>query len=89
MTQLLFLHLTMFSLIVRQHLVVAVVVQIYSFLLSGDFLFSLFSLSHLSISSFEFHAVTVTCPLKLNIIVIYRPPSAIGELLNELDTLIS
>ncbi|CDQ60124.1 unnamed protein product [Oncorhynchus mykiss] len=47
-----------------------------------------FSLTHLSIS-FEFHAVTVTCPLKLNIVFIYRPPGTLREFLNELDTLIS
>ena len=51
--------------------------------------FSPFPLFHLSILSFEFHAVTVTCPLKLNIVVIYRPPGALGEFLNEIDTLIS
>ena len=71
------------SLIVREHLVITVVAQGYSILLSGDVLFS-----HLSIS-FEFHDVTVCCPLKLNIVVIYRPPGAFVEFLNELDTLIS
>ena len=53
-----------------------------------DLLISLKWRFSLSIYSFEFHAVTVTCPLKLNIIVIYCPPGALGEFLNELHHLI-
>ena len=57
-------------------------------LISPKWRFSLLSLSHQSISSFQFHAFTVTCPLKLNTVIIYCPPGALRELLNELDTLI-
>lgn len=34
--------------------------------------------SNLALFSFEFHVVTVPCPLKLNIVVIYHPPGALG-----------
>ena len=60
---------------VQEHLVIAVVAQGYSFLLTGDFL----PLT----CPFEFH--TVTFELALNI-VIYRPPVALGEFLNELTS---
>ena len=58
-------------------------------LISPKWTFSLSPLTHLSISSFEFHAVTVTSPFKLNILIIYRPPGSLGEFINELDALIS
>ncbi|KAM9423476.1 uncharacterized protein ACWYII_013038 isoform 2-T2 [Salvelinus alpinus] len=58
-------------------------------LISPKWTFSLSPLTHLSIASFEFHAVTVTSPFKLNILIIYRPPGSLGEFINELDALIS
>ncbi|KAM9504477.1 uncharacterized protein ACWYII_047326 [Salvelinus alpinus] len=58
-------------------------------LISPKWSFSLSPLTHLSITSFEFHAVTVTSPFKLNILIIYRPPGSLGEFINELDALIS
>ncbi|KAM9513398.1 uncharacterized protein ACWYII_046825 [Salvelinus alpinus] len=58
-------------------------------LISPKWTFSLSPLTHLSIASFEFHAVTVTNPFKLNILIIYRPPGSLGEFINELDALIS
>ena len=63
--------------------------EVTGLLISPERRCSLFSPTHLSSSSFQFHAVIVTCPLKINIIVIYRAPGALGEILNELDTLIS
>ncbi|XP_071213820.1 uncharacterized protein [Salvelinus alpinus] len=58
-------------------------------LISPKWSFSLSPLTHLSIASFEFHAVTVTSHFKLNILIIYRPPGSLGEFINELDALIS
>ncbi|KAM9552834.1 uncharacterized protein ACWYII_034860 [Salvelinus alpinus] len=58
-------------------------------LISPKWTFSLSPLTHLSIASFEFHAVTVTSPFKLNILIIYRLPGSLGEFINELDALIS
>ncbi|XP_071223025.1 uncharacterized protein [Salvelinus alpinus] len=58
-------------------------------LISPKWTFSLSPLTYLSIASFEFHAVTVTSPFKLNILIIYRPPGSLGEFINELDALIS
>ncbi|KAK3554592.1 hypothetical protein QTP70_027897, partial [Hemibagrus guttatus] len=40
-------------------------------------------------SSFEFHAVSVTSPIKVFIIVIYRPSGPLGDFLEEMDTLLS
>ncbi|XP_076846565.1 uncharacterized protein LOC143491441 [Brachyhypopomus gauderio] len=51
--------------------------------------FTPLSFSHLYISSFEYHAVTVSFPTKLHINVIYRPPSLLGNFLDELDVLLS
>ncbi|KAK3559242.1 hypothetical protein QTP86_008512 [Hemibagrus guttatus] len=45
--------------------------------------------SHLTTSSFEFHAVSVTSPINLFIIVIYRPSGPLGDFLEEMDTLLS
>ncbi|KAJ8381164.1 hypothetical protein SKAU_G00019420 [Synaphobranchus kaupii] len=47
------------------------------------------SVHSLNISSFEFHAVTVTHPSKLNIVVLYCPPGPLSTFLDELDTLLS
>ncbi|KAJ8364809.1 hypothetical protein SKAU_G00136400 [Synaphobranchus kaupii] len=47
------------------------------------------SLHSLNISSFEYHAITVTHPSKLNIVVLYRPPGPLSAFLDELDTLLS
>ncbi|XP_037391519.1 uncharacterized protein LOC119262643 [Pygocentrus nattereri] len=58
-------------------------------LLSRKWRFTPLAFSHLSISSFEYHAVTVSFPTKLHIIVLYRPPSPLGYFIDELDTLLS
>ncbi|KAK3522524.1 hypothetical protein QTP86_018095, partial [Hemibagrus guttatus] len=58
-------------------------------LLSQRWCSSHLPLSHLTISSFEFHAVSVTSPINLFIIVIYRPPGPLGNFLDEMDTLLS
>ncbi|KAK3523359.1 hypothetical protein QTP86_029866 [Hemibagrus guttatus] len=58
-------------------------------LLSQRWCTSPLPLSHLTISSFEFHAVSVTSPINLFIIVIYRPPGPLGNFLDEMDTLLS
>ena len=42
-----------------------------------------------SLSSFEFHTVSVTSPYKLSIIVVYRPPGLLGRFLDEMDILLS
>ena len=47
------------------------------------------NLSHLSLSTFEYHAIYITQPVPLTIIVLYRPPGTIGDFLEELDSLIS
>ncbi len=39
--------------------------------------------------SFESHAITVTAPVKLHVVVIYRPPGQLGTFLEELDGLLS
>ncbi|XP_037388473.1 uncharacterized protein LOC108441827 [Pygocentrus nattereri] len=57
--------------------------------LSQKWRFTLLAFSHLSISSFEYHAVTVSFPTKIHIIVLYRPPSPLGYFNDELDTLLS
>ncbi|KAK3561324.1 hypothetical protein QTP86_030626 [Hemibagrus guttatus] len=58
-------------------------------LLSQRWCSSPLPLSHLTISSFEFHAVSVTSPINLFIIVIYHPPGPLGDFLEEMDTLLS
>ncbi|KAK3506024.1 hypothetical protein QTP70_020505, partial [Hemibagrus guttatus] len=58
-------------------------------LLSQRWCTSPLPLSHLTICSFEFHAVSVTSPINLFIIVIYRPPGPLGNFLDEMDTLLS
>ncbi len=41
-------------------------------------------------SSFESHSVTITYPLKIHFVVIYRPPPGpLGDFLDELDVLLS
>uniref|UniRef100_A0A9J7XP41 Reverse transcriptase domain-containing protein n=1 Tax=Cyprinus carpio carpio TaxID=630221 RepID=A0A9J7XP41_CYPCA len=40
-------------------------------------------------SSFESHSVTVTYPLKIHFVVVYRPPGPLGNFLDELDVLLS
>ena len=47
------------------------------------------NLSHLSLSTFECHAISITQPVPLIIIVLYRPPGTLGNFLEELDALIS
>ncbi|KAK3510972.1 hypothetical protein QTP70_027796, partial [Hemibagrus guttatus] len=58
-------------------------------LLSQRWCSSPLPLSHLTISSFEFHAVSVTSPINLFIIVIYHPPGPLGNFLDEMDTLLN
>ena len=58
-------------------------------LISPKWSYTVTPLSHLSISCFESHAVAVSSPIKLNIVVLYRPPGQLGNFLDELDTLIS
>ena len=58
-------------------------------LIADKWKYSNISLSHFSPSSFEFHAVTVTHPVKLTIVVLYRPPGPAGGFLEEVDTLVS
>uniref|UniRef100_A0A3B1IPZ4 Reverse transcriptase domain-containing protein n=1 Tax=Astyanax mexicanus TaxID=7994 RepID=A0A3B1IPZ4_ASTMX len=58
-------------------------------LLSRKWSFTVLSFLHLDISSFEFHAVTISFPVKLHIIVLYRPPGPLGNFIDELDTLLS
>ncbi|KAI4880616.1 hypothetical protein NFI96_021162, partial [Prochilodus magdalenae] len=58
-------------------------------LLSRKWNFTPLSFPHLSVSSFEYHAVTVSSPTILHIIVIYRPPCPLGNFIDELDTLLS
>ena len=58
-------------------------------LISPKWKYSPLSFPQFSPLSFEFHAVSVTYPVKLTIVVVYRPPGPLGEFLDELDTLIS
>ncbi|KAJ8353048.1 hypothetical protein AAFF_G00115190 [Aldrovandia affinis] len=58
-------------------------------LISPLWRFGIVPLPHFSPSSFEFHAVTVTVPCKLHIIVLYRPPGPLGNFLDEMDALLS
>ncbi|XP_067291544.1 uncharacterized protein [Pseudorasbora parva] len=39
--------------------------------------------------SFEYHAITVTAPAKIHLVVIYRPPGQLGTFVEELDVLLS
>ncbi|KAK1803694.1 hypothetical protein P4O66_021098 [Electrophorus voltai] len=58
-------------------------------LMSPEWRFTPLSFSTLSISSFEFHAITVSFPTKLLIIVIYRPAGSLDHFIDELDILLS
>ncbi len=40
-------------------------------------------------SSFESHSVTITYPLKIHFVVVYRPPGPLSNFLEELDLLLS
>ncbi len=40
-------------------------------------------------SSFESHSVTITYPLKIHFVVVYRPPGPLGNFVEELDLLLS
>ncbi len=40
-------------------------------------------------NSFESHSVTITYPLKINFVVVYRPPGPLGNFVEELDVLLS
>jgi len=39
--------------------------------------------------SFEYHAITHTTPIKIHIVVIYRPPGQLGSFVEDLDVLLS
>ncbi len=39
--------------------------------------------------SFESHAITITHPAKIHVVVVYRPPGQLGNFLEELDVLLS
>ncbi len=39
--------------------------------------------------SFESHAITITHPAKIHVVVVYRPPGQLGDFLEELDVLLS
>ncbi|KAK1804848.1 hypothetical protein P4O66_003549 [Electrophorus voltai] len=58
-------------------------------LMSREWCFTALSFSTLSISSFEFHAITVSFPTKLLITVIYRPLGSQDHFIDELDILLS
>ncbi|KAK1802744.1 hypothetical protein P4O66_021282, partial [Electrophorus voltai] len=58
-------------------------------LMSREWCFTPLSFSTLSISSFEFHAITVSFPTKRIIIVIYCPPGSVDHFIDELDILLS
>jgi len=58
-------------------------------LISPKWCFSLYPLPLFTPLTFEFHAVTVTHPVQLNIVVLYRPPGSLGDFLEELDVLLS
>ncbi len=56
--------------------------------ISNDWKFT--PLSFLSInSSFESHSVTITYPLKIHFVVVYRPPGPLVQFVEELDLLLS
>ncbi len=40
-------------------------------------------------SSFESHAITITHPVKIHFVIVYRPPGQLGNFLEELDVLLS
>ncbi len=40
-------------------------------------------------SSFESHSVTITYPLKIHFVVVYRPPGPLVNFVEELDLLLS
>ncbi len=57
-------------------------------LISNNWKFS--PLPSLSInSSFESHSVTITYPLKIHFVVVYRPPGPLSNFVEELDLLLS
>ncbi|XP_076854565.1 uncharacterized protein LOC143509593 [Brachyhypopomus gauderio] len=58
-------------------------------LLSSCWRFTPCTFPQITISTFEYHAVTVRFPTTLHIIVVYRPPCTLGNFTEELDTLLS
>ena len=40
-------------------------------------------------NTFEYHAILVTAPVKIYIVVVYRPPGQLGDFVDELDILLS
>ncbi|KAL1250335.1 hypothetical protein QQF64_021340 [Cirrhinus molitorella] len=57
-------------------------------LISNDWKFSPLS-SFTNSTSFESHAITVTHPVTIHLVVVYRPPGQLGNFLEELDMLLS
>ena len=58
-------------------------------LISPDWSYSQLSVLDTSPSSFEFLAVSISHPVNLMIVVIYRPPEALGNFLEEIEALVS
>ncbi|XP_056441440.1 uncharacterized protein LOC130378857 [Gadus chalcogrammus] len=58
-------------------------------LISPMWSYQVLPLKHLARSAFELHAVTVTIPIKLSIVVIYRPPGPFRDFYDEMDALLS
>ncbi|XP_062422208.1 LOW QUALITY PROTEIN: uncharacterized protein LOC134132996 [Pungitius pungitius] len=58
-------------------------------LISPEWIFSPYPIPCPPPLSFEFHAVTITHPVQLNIVVLYRPPGSLGHFLEELDIVLS
>ncbi|KAK1792548.1 hypothetical protein P4O66_012485 [Electrophorus voltai] len=58
-------------------------------LMSREWRFTPLSFSTLSISSFEFHAITVSFPTKRLIIVIFHPPGPLDHFIDKFDILLS
>ena len=40
-------------------------------------------------NTFEYHAILITAPVKIYIVVVYCPPGQLGDFLEELDTLLA
>ncbi|KAK1794893.1 hypothetical protein P4O66_009899 [Electrophorus voltai] len=57
-------------------------------LMSPEWHFTPLSFSTLSISSFEFHTITLSFPTKLLIILIYHPPGSLDHFIDDLDILL-
>ncbi|XP_067311221.1 uncharacterized protein [Pseudorasbora parva] len=56
-------------------------------LISNDWKFD--PLPSLPANSFESHSITITHPVKIHVVVVYRPPGHLGNFVEELDVLLS